>query len=156
MTENNTFFALKLATGETLFAEVTKIAEKQVTIRKPLHVKDVQMNGDGAMVAQPWLYYIEDDTNIPLPADMIYLFEPLSKKFIKFYGGILMQQEIQKIKNEVIGDLEEGQVPDYYTLTEAVNQINEASEYMTMKFGIERVDTSGFTNAAAKQRPMMH
>lgn len=154
--ENTQFFVLKLVTRETLFAELTSVNENQVVLRKPLLIKDIQHNGDGALVGQPWLPYVEDDSSVPLPIEIIYLLEPLNEKFIKFYGAILMQQEIQKIKSETVDELDGDEQIDYYKMQEAVQRINDASEYMTMKFGIERVDVSQFQQKAEQVKPLMH
>lgn len=154
--ENTQFFVIKLATGETLFSEVTAVVETHVTLRKPLLIKDIQHNGDGALVGQPWLPYVEDDTQVTIPIELIFLFQLLSEKFVKFYGAILMQQEIQKIKAETVDELDGDEQIDYYKMQEAVQRINDASEYMTMKFGIERVDVSQFQAKAEQVKPLMH
>ena len=154
--DNTQFFVFKLKTGETIFAELTSLSEKSITIRKPLLITENMVSTEGSLLAQQWLPYIEDDSNVPVPLSMIYLFEPLAQKYIRFYGSVLMQSEITRIKEAAVADSEEDDKIDYYDMMEAVQKINELSEYMSAKFGIDRVDTSGFMDAAENNKPVVH
>ncbi len=156
MKENTQFFVFKLKTGETLFAELIAVSEKTLTIRKPMIVVDNNSGTESQMMAQMWLPFVADDSNIPIPINMIYLFEPLADKFIKFYGSILMQSEIQRIREEAVADFDKHDKINYYEMLAAVTKINELSEYMSDKFGIDRVDTSQFMNAAEERKPVTH
>lgn len=155
MKENLEFFAIKLTTAETLFAEVTVVGENDIVIRKPLIVKDIPIDGDSSLVAQAWLPYVEDDSALSIPTDMIFLFEPLNEKFVRFYGSILMQIEVQKIKSETV-DVLDGSDADRWMMKEAVDRINATSEYMSEKFGIDRVDVSKFEEKASKENMLLH
>jgi hypothetical protein len=157
MTNDNTqFFALKLKTGESLFTELVGVSDSSVIIRKPMIISEQPTNEGLSLSLQQWLPYVESDSEISIPSDVVYLVEPLSKKHIKFYGAVLLQTEIQRIKDDSFENFSGDDKIDYYEMMLAVQKIDALSEFMSNKFGIDRVDTSSFIEKSEKHKPMLH
>ena len=145
------FFTLKLKTGETLFAEILTTSDTVITMRNPLQVHYDTTDGGERMFATEWIPYVEEE-NFPVPMSMVYYVGKLSDKFIKFYGTILMQIEISRIKQEVADNMED--TSDYATMLEGVEKMKDLFQSMKGKFNLEEdsVDFSEFESALDKHK----
>jgi hypothetical protein len=146
------FFVLKVKTGETLFAEILTTNDTHIIMLKPLQIHyDVSEGMSDRMFATEWVPYT-DDEQYPIPLSMIYYVGYLNDQFIKFYGSVLMQTEISKIKKEVVDNMADNS--DYASMLDGVQQMKEVFDQMKDKYNLEEdsVDFSEFEKALDKHK----
>ncbi len=146
------FFALKLKTGETLFAEILTTNDTHIIMHKPLQIHYDTSDGLGdRMFATEWVpYVIEEEFSIP--TNMVYFIGYLNPQFIKFYGTVLMQAEISKIKKEVIDNMSDRS--DYSIMFDGVQRMKNVFSSMKSKYNLEEdsIDFSEFETALDKHK----
>lgn len=138
---NDNFYCLKLKSGETLFAEVVSIDTTSITITNPMLIK-IEFNGfNESMSMLPWTPYIES-SDITLSRDHIYFLEKMNKQFFEYYGEVVLQSSLNKIKQKVAEKMMNGF--DFIAMSEGLEEMKQVSEKLTKKFGIASPDFSDF------------
>jgi FtsZ-binding cell division protein ZapB len=148
------YYVLKLKTGETLFAEITEIiGNESLTIENPWIVRE---DGEtGQLFSSKWVPYTDNITQT-LHIDMVYVLQPLNSKFTRFYGSMMLQTEINELKEEISSNLNDRK--DYHALSIGVNRMKEIVKSYQEKFGLEEdiIDFSKFETALENYKPTLH
>jgi hypothetical protein len=142
------FFALKLTTGETLFAEVISADEHAMTIINPMQVT-IGFDNQEQIAMMPWVPFATRK-EIPIPIRMIFFADPLNNQFFEYYGKVVIQSEMNKIKHEVYNKMVDGN--DYLVMFEGLEKMKKVSEELMLKFGIPGPDFSDFESALEKHK----
>lgn len=129
------FFILKLKTGETLFAEIVEHNEDDIVVRKPLVVKTfpVDMGREG-LILNHWIPYTEDEI-FDIPVDLVYYMGGLKEQFIKYYGSVLMREELAALREQVEKRSNKGEhYSDVYK--EILSEVISLGEDYSIKYGL--------------------
>lgn len=148
----NNYVVLKLRTGETLFAEIIGHDESVMELINPFSV----ISGEGGSLSlSEWAPFTEESV-YRIPHNICFYMSRLNKKFIKFYGSVILQSEINKIKDDVEETMEDRN--DYHTMVEGVERMKNITKELSEKFSLDEdaVDFSTFDEKLGKHKPVMH
>lgn len=150
--KNNQFVCLKLRTNETLFAELVAADDKTFSITFPFQVVS---HADGQMTLTEWIPYTNENI-LTLPHNICYLISNLSEKFVKFYGSIILQTEIDKIKHDVYESMTDRN--DYHTMLDGIERMKKVTLEMSEKYMLDKdsVDFSTFEEKLQQFKPVVH
>lgn len=155
MTTKEPYFAIKLKTGETIFAEIVGSNDTHINLSAPIQVKFEPTDKSGeSMFATEWMPYVEQEI-YSIPLGIVYFVGYLNKKFIRFYGSVVTQTEINKIKQEVVEILTNKN--DYPTMLNGVERMKERVNELKQKYSLEDdiIDFSEFEKALEKHKATM-
>lgn len=102
LSKENPYYVLKLNTGETLFAEIihydeTREPDDSYYLMNPLKLIEDTVDSFGAV---EWLPF-SDEEIIPVKKNAVFLKNMLSDEYKSFYGSVLMQILLTKIRKDI-------------------------------------------------------
>jgi len=143
------YHCIKLKTGETLFAEVINVDDRILTILHPMLVTTEVDGTTESMSMIPWIPYIES-AKIDVPLNHIYFSDSLNKQFFEYYGRVVIQSEINKIKLRVAEKMENRF--DILTIADGLAEMKKLSDELTKKFGVPGPDFSEFEEVLERHK----
>lgn len=141
MTFENSFYCIKLRTGETLFAELIDADEYSMSVYIPMLVVTDLSSQDDILSLVPWVPFTVRK-NIPIPMNMIYFADNLNQTFFEYYGRTVLQYEINKIKQRVYQTMDSRN--DFIAISEGLSEMKKISEELSVKFGVDMPDFTEF------------
>jgi hypothetical protein len=146
---NIPYRCIKLNSGDTLFSEVLGEERDKTILCNPLLIISDKEN-ELAMV--PWVPY-SDNAIVDISSNAIILSQPLSKQFFEYYGKVVIQLEINRIKYRMMDSIQDksGDIAVEVFL-EGLNEIKQVCDDLSKKFGVEPPDFSEFESMVQKQK----
>lgn len=143
------YYCLKLKSGETIFAEVVSFDTNHITITNPMLITTEIHGQNESMSMIPWIPYTES-SNITLLRDHVYFCDDLNKQFFEYYGRIVIQLEMNKIKQRVAERMESRS--DIRAISDGLDEMKEVSGKLSEKFGVDGPDFSDFEEILNKHK----
>ena len=145
-----TYCVIKLITGETLFAEILSKTDTQITILNPLEIHMSHNDGD-SMSATEWMPFVSQEV-FSISVNAVFFVGALNNYFMKFYGSVLLQSEISKIKREISESMQTRM--DYPAMLEGVERMKKLAQTLKDKFKLDDdvIDFSEFDKRLEKHK----
>ena len=129
------FVCIKIKTGETLFAEITEHNEDDLDVRRPMLVKTFQFDANReGMQLHNWVPYTDDEI-FDIPLDIVYYVGELKEQFIKYYGSVIMREDLAKLRETGLEQIKRGA-----SMTEVhkdiLAQVKSLGEDYSIKYGL--------------------
>jgi hypothetical protein len=147
----NNYAVLKLKTNETLFVELLDVGE----LIKFINPFVVIATNDGTLSLSEWNPFTDNEVH-SITSDICYYSNTLNSKFVKFYGSVILQSEINRIKEDVYNTMEDRN--DYYTMYDGIERMKRVTKELTEKYGLDSnsIDFSVFEDKLKEHKPTTH
>jgi hypothetical protein len=132
-----------------LFAEILSLeGNDTLVITSPFLI---ETKGSESLMATEWMPYT-DQTIFKLPVSMCYFVGELSVNFTQFYGSVVLQSALSKIKREVYDSMADKN--DFVTMSEGLSRMKVIANEIQSKFNLspEFIDFSEFESVLEKNK----
>ncbi len=139
--DSGEFIFIKLKCDDTLFAEQVDSEDTGIIIRNPIVIKTLpKQDGADLLYGAEWLPYAESKVH-KIPHDSIMIAEPLSDRYTKFYGSVVLNTLMTHLQDEARERIQSGE-PELFVMHEILDRMDEVGEFLASKFDIDCPDFS--------------